>query len=120
MRGERSNQAPSSLSRPNPHAPSPHRSSGLFPPGGTGWKPGFDENAGAPGGHGVPFETKLQSVNRLQEGRFFDDGNKYTRDTYKAMADDFAAKWMVGSHRGEGGGGGRAWGRVGGRLIIRP
>jgi hypothetical protein len=37
------------------------------------------------------------SVNpALQEGLFFDDGAKYTRDSYKAMADDFAAKWAAG------------------------
>ena len=56
----------------------------------------FNAEAGAPGGIGLPFETKLQAVNRLQEGLCFAEGRSYTRDTYKAMADEFAAKWLVG------------------------
>ena len=53
----------------------------------SGWKPAFDETAG---GDGVPFETKAQQINRLQEGLHFADGARYDRDSYKKMADAFA------------------------------
>ena len=56
----------------------------------SGWKPAFDATAG---GEGVPFETKLQTINRLQEGLHFSDGARYDRDSYKKMADAFAAAY---------------------------
>lgn len=55
-----------------------------------GWKPAFNEHAG---GDDIPFETKLQAINRLQEGLYFEDGARYTRESYRAMADDFARRW---------------------------
>lgn len=39
------------------------------------------------------FETKRQRVNILQEGQGFDDGERYTAATYKAMADAFHDNW---------------------------
>jgi histone demethylase JARID1 len=56
----------------------------------SGWKPAFDATAG---GEGVPFETKLQTINRLQEGLHFSDGARYDRDSYTKMADAFAAAY---------------------------
>ena len=41
----------------------------------------------------MPFETKLQTINRLQEGLHFSDGARYDRDSYKKMADAFAAAY---------------------------
>jgi histone demethylase JARID1 len=61
------------------------------PPTRAGWKPPFNEEAG---GDGIPFDTKLQTVNRLQEGLHFEDGERYTRDSYRHMADAFKEKYM--------------------------
>ena len=73
---------------PPPTMPNPPRLSSS--PSRPGWKPAFNENAG---GDDIPFETKLQAINRLQEGLHFEDGARYTRETYRAMADDFARRW---------------------------
>ena len=56
-----------------------------------GWRPPFNANAG---GGEIPFDTKLQAVHRLQEGVDFEDGKRYTRESFRAMADSFAAAWM--------------------------
>ncbi|EEH59694.1 uncharacterized protein MICPUCDRAFT_55195 [Micromonas pusilla CCMP1545] len=58
---------------------------------GARWRPPFNANAG---GGEIPFDTKLQAVHRLQEGVDFEDGKRYTRESFRAMADSFAAAWM--------------------------
>ncbi len=46
------------------------------------------------------FPTKLQQINRLQEGQGFDDGKQYTLREYKTMADAFYATWTTTHHKG--------------------
>ena len=82
-RSARSSSAPAVLRAP-PSATSAHPP--LPPSTRAGWKPPFNEEAG---GDGIPFDTKLQTVNRLQEGLHFEDGERYTRDSYRDMADAF-------------------------------
>ena len=43
----------------------------------------------------MPFETKAQQINRLQEGLHFTDGARYDRDSYKEMADAFAEAYRA-------------------------
>lgn len=50
---------------------------------------------------GKRFATKLQLINRLQEGQGFDDGKQYTLREYKAMADAFYNAWIEKHHKGE-------------------
>lgn len=44
------------------------------------------------------FATKLQNINTLQEGQGFDDGQSYSINDYKSMADSFYEKWMSTHH----------------------
>ena len=39
--------------------------------------------------------TKLQVVNRLGEGKAFDDGVTYSVEAYRAQADKFRADWVL-------------------------
>jgi histone demethylase JARID1 len=39
------------------------------------------------------FPTKLQRINKLQEGKGFGEGQRYTLDSYKRMADAFKEQW---------------------------
>lgn len=41
----------------------------------------------------VEFGTKLQRIDRLQESMPYGTGRRFTPQTYKAMADEFLAKW---------------------------
>ena len=91
-RSARSSSAPAVLRAP-PSATSAHPP--LPPSTRAGWKPPFNEEAG---GDGIPFDTKLQTVNRLQEGLHFEDGERYTRDSYRDMADAFKRKYLE-THR---------------------
>ena len=87
-RSARSSSAPAVLRAP----PSPTSAHPPLPPSTrAGWKPPFNEEAG---GDGIPFDTKLQTVNRLQEGLHFEDGERYTRDSYRDMADAFKRKYL--------------------------
>jgi hypothetical protein len=52
----------------------------------SGWRPEYNAAAG---GTGILFETKLQTINRLQEGLHFLDGKRYDRAGYQEMADAF-------------------------------
>lgn len=46
------------------------------------------------------FSTKRQSIDRLQESMPYADGNKYTPQAYRTMADAFLKKW-IDTHPGE-------------------
>jgi hypothetical protein len=66
----------------------------IVPP--TGWKP--PDLLPMNGGKIFPTATKIQPVHRLQEGQGFDDGKRYTLQSYKAMADEFYTSWMASHH----------------------
>jgi histone demethylase JARID1 len=43
--------------------------------------------------HPLDFPTRTQNINRLQEGRGFEDGKRYNIRDYKKMADSFRDSW---------------------------
>jgi hypothetical protein len=62
----------------------------IVPP--TGWRPVFaidlndDEKI---------FETKLQKIHRLQEGKSYKDGEDHTLKSYQVAADTFKKQWLA-------------------------
>lgn len=55
----------------------------------TGWNPPFAVNLDCP----KKFQTKDQSIHRLQEGISFGDGTEYTVREYQKMATAWSKKW---------------------------
>jgi histone demethylase JARID1 len=45
--------------------------------------------------HPLDFPTRVQDVNKLQEGKGFADGKRYNIRNYKNMADAFKANWSA-------------------------
>ncbi|KAH9197842.1 hypothetical protein AeNC1_000209 [Aphanomyces euteiches] len=62
----------------------------IVPP--KGWNPpqtiDFDDDK-------IVFETKLQKVHRLQEGKSYKDGRDHTIKSYRTAADEFKQNWFA-------------------------
>jgi histone demethylase JARID1 len=55
----------------------------------SGWNPPFALNVDNP----MKFQTKDQSIHRLQEGISFGDGDDYTLKEYQKMASEWSKEW---------------------------
>lgn len=62
----------------------------IVPP--TGWKPTFAINLDDPN---VTFDTRLQRIHELQQGKDYGDGREHTFRSFQESADAFRRKWLL-------------------------